>query len=74
MSDGIITNGIRFGVLNRKEAERVQCLLRRVRHLEARIARRLAEGAHGDQVGFDRSEASALRWAIETITGEAVPT
>lgn len=48
---------------------------RRLQFLEKRVARSLEAGASAAnaRLNYNRQEASALRWAIETITGEAVP-
>lgn len=66
---GPVSNGVRAGVLTRKERDRVATLCRRVRFLDDRAARRSSDLASG----HDRREGSALRWAIEIITGEGVP-
>jgi hypothetical protein len=70
--DGFVSNGFRGGALTSRERDRIDCLTRRLQHLEARIKRRLVAGLREDQVNFDRQEASALRWAIEAITGKPV--
>lgn len=73
MSDEMLTNGFRAGVLSRQERNRIGVLTRRLQHLDARIARRRDAGFPDDKINYDLSEACALRWAIEAITGEAAP-
>lgn len=65
-----ISNGLRCGVLTRKERDRVERLIGRIRHLEDRLARRI--GADSKRKNADdrvKSEISALRWAVAIITG-----
>lgn len=59
-----IANGHRGGVLTRREIDRIECLTRRLQHLDERIARRRAEGFKDEHINFDLREAVALRWAI----------
>ena len=66
-------NGHRGGVLTRRERDRIECLTRRLQHLDARVTRRREAGFPEESCNFDIREAVALRWAIEVITGEAVP-
>lgn len=59
----------RAGKLNRDERDRLDCLRRRAYHLENRIDR-----APASELFHDKAELSALRWAIQRISGEYVST
>lgn len=55
--------------LNYRERKHVEILQRRMHHLSKRVS-----NAPEKDLSFDKQELAALRWAVERVTSDRIPT